>query len=501
MNDPFFARTKSKKSKKATNNKEKNKIVTGKKRKFEANDDEESIPSSEDEVGPGLIDDMDMEHNFSEEDDEEAHETPAEKRRRLAKQYIDSVREDLDEAGFDAAEIDRDLIGQRLRKEALEASGRLHRELANAFKFPIDPSKIKSRRHELSVTCVATTDSAQFFYTGSKDGTVKKWDIKTGKKLHVFPGGRKELKEYDGHNNVVLALAVSSDGKYLASGGADKKINIWSVQDNTLMTCFKQHKEGITGLAFRKGSNQLYSASNDRTIKLWNVDEKGYIETLFGHQDQITAIDTLARERCVTVGGRDRTCRLWKIVEESQLVFRSGSKTEKDDKAHQEGCLDAIALIDEEHFLSGSDSGAISLWSVQKKKPIFVYDIAHGTQITNSESQSHLSPSHWIISLATLRYSDVFASGSWDGNIRLWKLTNNIHSFEPLTKIPIIGFVNSLQFTTVEQDSKPNETTRATTTLLIAGVGQEHKFGRWERIKKARNGWRMIELPLINVTS
>ncbi|CAG8616957.1 706_t:CDS:2, partial [Ambispora leptoticha] len=495
MNDPFFSRTKStksknsktdkfsNKSKKATTYKENDKAYTGKKRKLEVKDDEESIPSSEDEIGPGLIDDMDMEHSFDEESNtEDDHETPAEKRRRLAKQYIDSVREELDEAGFDAAEIDRDLIGQRLRKDALEASGRLHRELANTFQFPIDPLKIKSGRHELSVTCVATTDSSQFFHTGSKDGTIKKWDIKTGKKLHVFPGGRKEFKEYDGHNDVVLALAVSSDGKYLASGGADKKINIWSVQDNTLVTCFKQHKESITGLAFRKGSNQLYSASNDRSIKLWNVDEKGYIETLFGHQDQITAIDTLSRERCVTVGGRDRTCRLWKIVEESQLVFRGGSKTEKEDgKVYQEGCLDAIALIDEEHFLSGSDSGAISLWNIQKKKPIFVYDIAHGTQITDSESQSHIQPSpYWIVSLATLRYSDVFASGSWDGNIRLWKLTNKIHSFEPLTKIPIIGFVNSLQFTTIEHDSKSNEaiTTKATTaTLLLAGIGQEHKFG------------------------
>ncbi|CAG8623578.1 5173_t:CDS:2 [Ambispora gerdemannii] len=49
MNNPFFARTKSKKSKKAINDKEKDKVVTGKKRKLEVNDDEESIPSSEDE--------------------------------------------------------------------------------------------------------------------------------------------------------------------------------------------------------------------------------------------------------------------------------------------------------------------------------------------------------------------------------------------------------------------------------------------------------------------
>lgn len=114
-------------------------------------------------------------------------------------------------------------------------------------------------------------------------------------------------------------------------------------------------------LAFRRGANQLYSASHDRTVKLWNVDERSYIETLFGHQDQITDIDTLARERCVTTGGRDKTARMWKIVEESQLVFRGGAQVKEKDGSgtvrYAEGCLDCIALVDEDMFVTGGDSG------------------------------------------------------------------------------------------------------------------------------------------------
>ncbi len=51
----------------------------------------------------------------------------------------------------------------------------------------------------------------------------------------------------------------------------------------------------------------------------------------------------------------------------------------------------------------------------------------------------------------------------------------------------MIGFVNSLQFVTTIVDGK---------TLLLAGIGQEHRLGRWQRIKKVKNGWRLIELPL-----
>jgi len=65
------------------------------------------------------------------------------------------------------------------------------------------------------------------------------------------------------------------------------------------------------------------------------------------------AIDALFFERCVTVGSGDRTCRLWKIAKESQLVFRAGDKKE----VHPGGGLDAVAMIDEDNFLTGSDNG------------------------------------------------------------------------------------------------------------------------------------------------
>lgn len=126
------------------------------------------------------------------------------------------------------------------------------------------------------------------------------------------------------------------------------------------------------------------------------------------------------------------------------------------------------------------------MWNINKKKPVFVNQLSHGLQELNPESEISLKSPHWITALSTLRYSDLFASGSWDGCIRLWKLADNIRSFSLLTEIPMIGFVNALEFITTV-DNK---------TYLLAGIGQEHKLGRWKRIKEARNGWRLIDLPL-----
>ncbi|KAK9703116.1 pre-rRNA processing protein [Basidiobolus ranarum] len=486
-----------------------------------------SDEASDDELGPGGIDDMDLMASDV-ESEEEIEETPAEKRLRLAKKYIDNLRTNLgtvalylyssfrllnevcrncfwsmyiqigvqyliasvlpnvgNEDEFDAADVDKDLISERLQQDALEASGRLHRALAHQFVLPVQENAIRKQRgHQLSVTSVAITVNKKFVFTGSKDGSIIKWDVADGKKVHTFPGGRKGVKGFIGHTDHILSLAVSSDGKYLASGGKDKLINIWSINENKHLVVFKHHKDTISGLAFRKGSNQLYSCSNDRSIKLWNIDELSYVETLFGHQDTITDIDTLSRENCVTCGGRDRTVRLWKIIDETQLVFRGGGgkRDKASGTAFVEGSIDVVSLIDEETFLSGSDSGTISLWSTTKKKAIFTLPVAHGIDELSQTPR-------WITSIASLKYSDVFATGSWDGQIRLWKLGGNLRNFAPLATIPMPGVVNALNF-------NHDISMTSTNAILVAGVGQEHKLGRWLRVKEAKNGVAIIEFTL-----
>ena len=394
-------------------------------------------------------------------------ENADERRLRLARQYLDSVREDM---GPDAADSD---IAGRLRDEALEQSGRRQRALAARLCGVRASGYSLSRGHRESLTTVVVSDDGATAYSGSKDGTIIKWDVATGQRLHTLPAFTRRSGKGRSHTAHVLALALTSDGRLLASGGADRRVHLWDCGADAGAagvgpgSDLGGHQDAVTALAFRGGSRQLFSGSADRTVKVWNADSSAYIETLYGHQAEITALDCLERERVLSAAA-DCTCRVWKIAEESQLVYRGHNAS-----------IDTVALVNESMFVAGSQDGALSLWLSAKKAPVDYRKDAHARGA-------------WIASVAACKRSDLVASGASDGILRLWQVDRRaggrdaagaplLPILRPLKEVSMPGFVNALAF------AKNAE-------VLVAGVGQEHRLGRWERIKEASNGIAFIPL-------
>lgn len=101
------------------------------------------------------------------------------------------------------------------------------------------------RGHQLSVTAVRISDDEKFIYSASKDCNIIKWNIETFTKAHVYKGKRNR-PEFGGHTKNILCLALSSDGKLLASGGEDKIIRVWNTEEDKLIDTFKGHKDIIS---------------------------------------------------------------------------------------------------------------------------------------------------------------------------------------------------------------------------------------------------------------
>ena len=344
------------------------------------------------------------------------------------------------------------------------------------------------------------------------ENTDENTNISSIVKLARVMGGKKGCEDkHKGHCTAVNCIAISTDSKFIASGDDSNLIMIWNIKlqeetsnahlnnDLERIHVFRGHRSPVSGLAFRIGSHTLYSCAHDRSVKVWNLDEMGYVETLFGHQDKITGIDAGIRERVLTSGGRDGTVRIWKIVEESQLVYNAPTvayenkgENSKTSGAVGSASVDSIKLLDEQHFITCGEDGHLSLWNVNRKKPVCTIPRAHGSDPTNNDPR-------WISAIATQHNTDLIVSASCDGIVRLWKCTEKFRSLVEIAAIPLDNFLIDITDKSSSIESWKSGFVNAvcvhpTGRALIIGIGQEHRLGRWWRFKEARNG--IIVLPL-----
>ena len=117
--------------------------------------------------------------------------------------------------------------------------------------------------------------------------------------------------------------------------------------------------------------------------------------------------------------------RLWKIPEDTHLVFRGQTASVS---------LECVKCINDTWFACGAQDGSLSLYTAAKKKPAVTVTGAHPAPAAGET---------WVNSLACLATTDLLASGSCDGFVRLWEantgqLTGERASLNPVAEIPMV---------------------------------------------------------------
>ncbi len=171
----------------------------------------------------------------------------------------------------------------------------------------------------------------------------------------------------EGHQDTLCTAVLSPDAKILATGGHDRTILLWNVDDGKLLRKLTGHNGAIYDLDFDATSQILASASADETIKIWRVDTGERLDT-FGQceAEQYTVRFDSPRNRVLATGA-DRRVRVWKLL---SMDKPSVSPMLYSTFAH-EGSVTQLALTKNGLFLAtASEDKTIKLWRAQDMSPL-----------------------------------------------------------------------------------------------------------------------------------
>lgn len=121
-------------------------------------------------------------------------------------------------------------------------------------------------------------------------------------------------RRLEGHMD--KALCIVDDGqRYLASGGKDKAICVWSRDDYTLIRKLLKHKANVTCLCFSPDKKHLASASYDGTVCVWNMANNFLLLDQFSHHQRgVTCLQYSPNGKFLATGSNDTRVYIYDVL-------------------------------------------------------------------------------------------------------------------------------------------------------------------------------------------
>ena len=187
-----------------------------------------------------------------------------------------------------------------------------------------DEGGVKLWSHKKPVWAVEFSRDGAWLASGGADASVRVWSVDDGAVESANPHFLRK------HQSTVHHLAFSPNGDWLASAGDESMIVLWDLSaqypSETYFTV-DAHSGDVTGLSFESGQHRLFSASADSTIHAWTLaDAVGGREgaeplVLTGHTSRVAAVELHASGDYLVTSGDDATLRVWPLRPEALVAY------------------------------------------------------------------------------------------------------------------------------------------------------------------------------------
>ncbi|CAH0700642.1 unnamed protein product [Spodoptera exigua] len=189
-----------------------------------------------------------------------------------------------------------------------------------------------------------------------------------------------KLQEFVAHKANVNCLAMGhKSNQVLATGGDDKKVNLWAIGRQSCLMSLSGHTTPVECVCFGHSEDLVCAGSQTGALKIWDLEAAKLLRTFTGHKGAIKCMDFHPYGDYLTTGSCDSNVKLWDTRKRGCIVTYS---------SHRLAVNSLQFSPDGQWIASACEDGIVKVWDVRVGKVLQEF-MEHTSAVTCVKFHPH----------------------------------------------------------------------------------------------------------------
>lgn len=261
---------------------------------------------------------------------------------------------------------------------------------------PLTSTVLRPRlNHHGGVGRIAVSGDGRTLATAAADGVVRLWSMPLGTPGAEWAAPRR-LATFLGHSGAADAVHVTADGDLVMSGGDDGTCRLWSPRPESTEPMLVGHTQGLDAIAFSPDGARVATASRDGTARIWDAATQRTLIEIGGAARPGRSIAFSPDGRLLLTGSEEPV---------AHLADADSGQTVGTFVGHEAGVMAVAFAPDGGTIATGSADGTARIWDAR-------------TCIERAVCRGHAAA---VMSVAFAPRGERLATAAEDGSVRLWR--------------------------------------------------------------------------------
>ena len=290
--------------------------------------------------------------------------------------------------------------------------------------------------HRRAINSIDISPDGRYLVSGSNDQSAALWDVQTSEQIFYLV-----------HEDAVLGVAFSPDGRSVATACADGQVRVFETADGKLSALLEGHTAAVNSVRFSPLGDRLVTSSDDGTVRRWDIASGEQFSALNGHEGPVlSAVFSPDGIHMASSGSTDSTVRLWDRAYDGATTWLEG---------HTDQITSMAVSPDGRRIISGALDNQLRIWDSDALVSLASQDTSVG-----GASVVAFSPDNDQVAAAVSGRGPNHAITFWDASDR-----------DMLVPLDVVGVGHTDQINAIEYSPDGK---------LLATASQDHTARVWD---------------------